>query len=225
MTNLELINLLKSDIENFQKNLKNFTLKNEIHILDLDCLISDIQSFYKTVLNNKEELQILSKSNIFNSTPEPIIKEVEPVINVTPTIEEPKIIEPVYEYKAPEIVENTKTIEIIEEPVVLNEPETKIPVINNSNTISTTPNYSYQGNNNKLKSIKDGIGINDKFAMLKELFSSDTEAYNLTLEKFDSLSSMKEAEDEFVKTINLYGWAFDNTQVIFLFDLLKQKYE
>ena len=73
---------------------------------------------------------------------------------------------------------------------------------------------------NPLKSIREGIGLNDRFLFVRELFASDSTHYNETLDKLDSFSSINEAV-EFLK-LN-YKWSKSEASEKFL-QLVKRRY-
>ncbi|MBQ3582633.1 MAG: hypothetical protein II976_06775 [Alistipes sp.] len=75
-------------------------------------------------------------------------------------------------------------------------------------------------NHSKIASLRDGIGINDKFLMIRDLFDGDDEAYDEAITALDSLESM---DDCMIHIIENYTWNPDTEGSKFIMQLLERK--
>lgn len=73
----------------------------------------------------------------------------------------------------------------------------------------------------QIKSLYDGIGINDKFLMIRDLFNGDGDAYNEAIDTLDSLPSLEEC---MVHIIENYSWNPDIEGSKFIMKLLQRKF-
>ena len=72
----------------------------------------------------------------------------------------------------------------------------------------------------KITSLREAIGINDKFLMIRDLFDGDGEAYDEaigTLDGFDSL------DDCMIHIVENYSWNPDSEGAKFIMQLLERK--
>ncbi len=75
-------------------------------------------------------------------------------------------------------------------------------------------------NHTKIASLRDGIGLNDKFLMIRDLFDGDDEAYDEAITALDSLESM---DDCMIHIIENYAWNPDTEGSKFIMQLLERK--
>ena len=75
-------------------------------------------------------------------------------------------------------------------------------------------------NHSKINSLRDGIGLNDKFLMIRDLFDGDDEAYN---EAITALDSMETLDDCMIHIIENYAWNPDTEGSKFIMQLLERK--
>ena len=75
-------------------------------------------------------------------------------------------------------------------------------------------------NHSKIASLRDGIGLNDKFLMIRDLFDGDDEAYDEAISALDSLESM---DDCMIHIIENYAWNPDTEGSKFIMQLLERK--
>ena len=75
-------------------------------------------------------------------------------------------------------------------------------------------------NHSKINSLRDGIGLNDKFLMIRDLFDGDDEAYN---EALTALDSMETLDDCMIHIIENYAWNPDTEGSKFIMQLLERK--
>jgi hypothetical protein len=81
-----------------------------------------------------------------------------------------------------------------------------------------------QATRQPVSNIKAAIGINEKFAYLKELFKNNVNDYNEALEKLNNFESYAEAEDYFQELKAKYDWDSESKSFQGLADLLNRRY-
>ena len=75
--------------------------------------------------------------------------------------------------------------------------------------------------NSKISSLRQAIGINDKFLMIRDLFDGDDEAYDEAITALDKLPSL---EDCMIHIIENYEWNPDVEGSKFIMQLLERKF-
>lgn len=73
----------------------------------------------------------------------------------------------------------------------------------------------------QIKSLRDGIGLNDKFLMIRDLFDGDGEAYEQALSALDEQPSY---DDCMIYIIENYEWNPDSEGSKFIMQLLERKH-
>jgi hypothetical protein len=81
-----------------------------------------------------------------------------------------------------------------------------------------------QASQNPISNIKSSIGINEKFAYLKELFKNKQEEYNEALDKLNNFENYSEAEDYFQELKLKYSWDPESKSFQGLAELLNRRY-
>lgn len=74
--------------------------------------------------------------------------------------------------------------------------------------------------NSRIASLRDGIGLNDKFLMIRDLFDGDGDAYNKAIAALDELETM---DDCIIHIIENYEWNPDSEGSKFIMQLLERK--
>ena len=72
----------------------------------------------------------------------------------------------------------------------------------------------------KIASLRDAIGINDKFLMIRDLFDGDGEAYDAAIDSLDGFDSL---DDCMIHIVENYEWNPDSEGAKFLMQLLERK--
>lgn len=72
----------------------------------------------------------------------------------------------------------------------------------------------------KIASLRDAIGINDKFLMIRDLFDGDGEAYDAAIDSLDGFDSF---DDCMIHIVENYEWNPDSEGAKFLMQLLERK--
>lgn len=89
-----------------------------------------------------------------------------------------------------------------------------------ADTIVTPTALGDDMNHSKISSLRDGIGLNDKFLMIRDLFDGDNEAYDEAISTLDELESM---DDCMIHIIENYAWNPDSEGSKFIMQLLERK--
>lgn len=72
----------------------------------------------------------------------------------------------------------------------------------------------------KIASLREAIGINDKFLMIRDLFDGDGEAYDAAIDSLDGFDSL---DDCMIHIVENYEWNPDSEGAKFLMQLLERK--
>ncbi|MDZ7742619.1 MAG: hypothetical protein U5Q03_12925 [Bacteroidota bacterium] len=59
---------------------------------------------------------------------------------------------------------------------------------------------------NKIKDLKDAIGINEKFLFINDLFDGNMQDYNNAIENINSMGTMEQADSVINKLKEKYNW-------------------
>ena len=81
-----------------------------------------------------------------------------------------------------------------------------------------------QASLNPFSNIKSSIGINEKFAYLKDLFKNNMAEYNEALDKLNNFENYGEAEDFFQELKSKYSWDPESKSFQGLAELLNRRY-
>jgi hypothetical protein len=81
-----------------------------------------------------------------------------------------------------------------------------------------------QATRQPISNIKSTIGINEKFAYLKDLFKNNVNEYNEALDKLNNFENYGEAEDYFQELKSKYSWDPESKSFQGLADLLNRRY-
>jgi hypothetical protein len=81
-----------------------------------------------------------------------------------------------------------------------------------------------QASQNPISNIKSSIGINEKFAYLKDLFKNNMAEYNEALDKLNNFENYGEAEDYFQELKSKYSWDPESKSFQGLAELLNRRY-
>lgn len=164
-----------------------------------------------SIYNNSEPKQekVVDISKIFNiDIDEPA--EVAPV-EVKPA--EKSVAEPVAKPKPIEIP--------AAKPIVEEKPQTLADAIPATQTLADViAAPTALADNTRVRSLRDGIGLNDKFLMIRDLFDGDGDAYE---EAINALDAMETLDDCMIHIIENYAWNPDSEGSKFIMQLLERK--
>ena len=164
-----------------------------------------------SIYNNSEPKQekVVDISKIFNiDIDEPA--EVAPV-EVKPA--EKPIAEPVAKPKPIEVP--------AARPIVEEKPQTLADAIPATQTLADViAAPTALADNTRVRSLRDGIGLNDKFLMIRDLFDGDGDAYE---EAINALDAMETLDDCMIHIIENYAWNPDSEGSKFIMQLLERK--
>ena len=89
-----------------------------------------------------------------------------------------------------------------------------------ADTIAAPTALGEEIHNSRIASLRDGIGLNDKFLMIRDLFDGDGDAYNEAIAALDELETM---DDCMIHIIENYAWNPDSEGSKFIMQLLERK--
>ncbi len=154
--------------------------------------------------NEPKQEKVVDISKIFNidiDEPEEV-KPVAPAANPAPT-EAPAV------KSAPVVEEKPATLaDAIPAPQTL------------ADTIAAPTALAEEINHANLHSLRDGIGLNDKFLMIRDLFDGDGDAYEQAIDALDELETL---DDCMIHIIENYAWNPDSEGSKFIMQLLERK--
>ena len=167
-----------------------------------------------SIYNNSEPKQekVVDISKIFNID----IDEPAEVAPVEVKLAEKLVTEPVAKPKSVEIP--------VAKPIVEEKPQTLADAIPAPQTladvIAAPTALAEEINHARVRSLRDGIGLNDKFLMIRDLFDGDGEAYE---EAINALDEMETLDDCMIHIIENYAWNPDSEGSKFIMQLLERK--
>lgn len=154
--------------------------------------------------NEPKQEKVVDISKIFNidiDEPEEV-KPVAPAANPVPA--EAPAVKP-----APVVEEKPATLaDAIPAPQTL------------ADTIAAPTALAEEINHANLHSLRDGIGLNDKFLMIRDLFDGDGDAYEQAIDALDELETL---DDCMIHIIENYAWNPDSEGSKFIMQLLERK--
>ena len=126
---------------------------------------------------------------------------------------------------AAEPIAKPKPVEIpVAKPIVEEKPQTLADAIPATQTladvIAAPTALAEEINNARVHSLRDGIGLNDKFLMIRDLFDGDGVAYD---EAINALDAMETFDDCMIHIIENYAWNPDSEGSKFIMQLLERK--
>ena len=161
--------------------------------------------------------KVVDISKIFNL-------DIDEPAEVAPAEVAPVEVKPVAKPIA-EPVAKPKPVEIpTAKPIVEEKTQTLADAIPATQTLAdviTAPTaLAEEINNARVRSLRDGIGLNDKFLMIRDLFDGDGEAYD---EAINALDAMETFDDCMIHIIENYAWNPDSEGSKFIMQLLERK--
>ena len=155
------------------------------------------------------------------------VVDISKIFNID--IDEPAEVAPVEvkhaEKPVAEPVAKPKPVEIpVAKPIVEEKPQTLADAIPAPQTladvIAAPTALAEEINHARVRSLRDGIGLNDKFLMIRDLFDGDGEAYE---EAINALDEMETLDDCMIHIIENYAWNPDSEGSKFIMQLLERK--
>lgn len=89
-----------------------------------------------------------------------------------------------------------------------------------ADTLTAPTPLAEEINSARMRSLRDGIGLNDKFLMIRDLFDGDGAAYESAISALDALETM---DDCMIHIIENYAWNPDSEGSKFIMKLLERK--
>ena len=147
------------------------------------------------------------------------VVDISKIFNID--IDEPEEVKPVAPAANPAPAE---TPAVKPAPVVEEKPATLADAIPATQTLADTiaapTALAEEINHANLHSLRDGIGLNDKFLMIRDLFDGDGDAYEQAIDALDELETL---DDCMIHIIENYAWNPDSEGSKFIMQLLERK--
>lgn len=89
-----------------------------------------------------------------------------------------------------------------------------------ADTIAAPTALGEEISHKSIKSLRQGIGLNDKFLMIRDLFDGDADAYN---EAIDALDGFDDFDDCIIYIAENFAWNADSEGAKFIMQLLERK--
>ena len=89
-----------------------------------------------------------------------------------------------------------------------------------ADTIAAPTALGEEISSRSIRSLRQGIGLNDKFLMIRDLFDGDSEAYDDTI---DALDSFDDFDDCLIYIAENFAWNADSEGAKFIMQLLERK--
>lgn len=70
-----------------------------------------------------------------------------------------------------------------------------------------------------------GIGLNDKFRLINELFSQNSAEYNIVLEQLNNLKTWQETDLYLNSLKTVYNWKDSNESVKYFFSIIRKRFD
>ena len=152
------------------------------------------------------------------------VVDISKIFNID--IDEPAEVAPVEvkpaEKPIAEAVAKPKPVEVpVAKPIVEEKPQTLADAIPATQTLADViAAPTALADNTRVRSLRDGIGLNDKFLMIRDLFDGDGDAYE---EAINALDAMETLDDCMIHIIENYAWNPDSEGSKFIMQLLERK--
>lgn len=147
------------------------------------------------------------------------VVDISKIFNID--IDEPEEVKPVAPAAKPAPAEAPA---VKPAPVVEEKPATLADAIPATQTLADTiaapTALAEEINHANLHSLRDGIGLNDKFLMIRDLFDGDGDAYEQAIDALDELETL---DDCMIHIIENYAWNPDSEGSKFIMQLLERK--
>lgn len=249
MNKNELVKAILKNIQDISSIKPRFDDASKIHQIDIDLALSKVRNLYDLLLNinstdtyipDYKEEEILTNSEqveVKPARPAGGIEESPKKEIIKETVEEPKIIEEVIpepeftiekpsgddsktEHKSEttvhELKQNGNSPEILADKF-----QSKKFVHDNISKTNLKKDVSAKMQSKPIKDINAGIGLNDKFIFIRELFENNKEHYHETIQVLNNFDTYENAL-EFLK--ENFNWEQDNPNFERLKELVRRKY-
>jgi hypothetical protein len=216
------INLLKFQLEEerrrLEQELQNWQderRKRDEEILAAKKLLESLQQ--QTALNQAKQQSVTKQSQPVAQLP----KQSQPVTQQQPKQSQPVAQQPKQSVQTEPLIRR----EAVKEPIKKEEPhETLIDRFIGTKKVL---HENYEGNNmvnqisTPVANLSRAIGINDRFRFIKELFGGDSDLYNETIKRIDTIGSLVSA---IAYIESNFSWDKNSDSVKQLISLIRRRY-
>ena len=234
---MKMISNKEEIIQQLEKIIEKSTIINQYreHIpqIEIDLILSDIRDLYemyyhlnqkaeeKEALNNayrrkenevlREEIKTSEKHIV--TEPLKILEKEEPIL----IKEEPQT--------AKEIITGTCKLAFNTNQIVAEKFKDDTNSINDKIGLTKTEtSIASKINEHQLIDIRKGIGLNEKFLFIKELFKNNPEHYETFINKTNSLTTPSETKEWIASQKNIFQWDEKSEAYIALNKLIERKF-
>ncbi len=182
--------------------------------IDLDLALSKLRNTYDMLLLIRKDL------------PEKTVQKIEDAKETIPEKEDKRLKEDIVEKVKEEVKQETRKEA---EPSASTKQVTETlqdKYRSKDNSLNEKMAQKYQDVSSRIKSnpissIRNAIGVNEKFLFLNELFDGDKKVYDDTLTILDSSNNFNEAYNYLIEN---FRWDMDDETVQQLLELIRRKY-
>jgi hypothetical protein len=175
---------LKKELDFLKLLISRFHEQEKIADVELDIALAKMQGIYEQLL----KLKLIHKQ-LANVKESPIKTDIVPdktdIPDIAPAkVPEPTVVEPVIKSRQGETaILADKIRPTVYNPINETLAAQQKPITDLSSRLQTTP----------LNSVAAGIGLNERFLYIRELFQGNGERYNETIKTLDAAASLDEA--------------------------------
>ncbi|MDR1672822.1 MAG: hypothetical protein LBS09_05100 [Bacteroidales bacterium] len=187
---------LKKEIDFIKILVSRFHDQEQLTDIELDLVLTKVQLFYEQLL----KLKLIHKQLIHKHQEQPEAKKTEPKAEVSSVVETPY--NPVKQQEQTILREETPKVAATVHPSKKTEtvagtladkirPERYNPI--NESLVSSKTDLAGKLQAAPLHSISEGIGVNDRFLFIRELFDGSSDLYSETVRTLDTLQTLADA--------------------------------
>jgi len=222
---------LLSEIDRISKIVNQYDEPSMIPKIERDLLLSALRDLYEKIVSLPDTIKTIQEPGKIihaeKQSPEEVKEEDEMIEFIDEQPAEEKIPETTFPVdQAPESkAEKNKDAGMKEKEKVKTLAD---KFKGNSHSIYETlsektpqQNISSKLQSRPIADIAAAIGVNDRFKLIKDLFSGDAESYKKTIETLNNSNNFNEAFN-FISTN--FNWDMENESVQYILDLVRRKF-
>jgi hypothetical protein len=199
-------------INSIKEHSDNIGDKEHIPQLELELILHKIEKLYqKSIVFN----HLNSQPRTYSAPKaEPVVQEQK----ATPTI-----VENIKENKPEVKIEPIKPVDLFgsQIPPVQEKPKAEKKI---EKELKKEEKPAVNIHRPSITDIRSAIGINDKFQLINELFSGNTQEYEIAIQQLNTAETLDSAMEYFMSIQQLYNWDNEKESVKRLFDLVERRY-
>ncbi len=235
----DLVNKIKKDIQDIYSISDRLNGNSQIYQIDIDLALSKVRNLYdlllklnpqedKVQVREEKELPEPKKQVTEKPINEPIKKQVTTQIDEIDSDDEVEIKEPEFIIETPkkEVIkelpeEKSETNSNVSPEIIAEKFQAKKFIHDDISTKNSKKDVSTKLQSKPIKDINAGIGLNDKFIFIRELFEGDKEHYYETIQVLNNFDTYENAVEFLNKN---FDWDSEDTNYERLKELVRRKY-